>query len=142
MMDFGVLWCQHRMNAAAALASCAAGPPQLLDLDGLTALLAPLPPTHLARLLLQLALVTQSIPEVVEALGLPLAALFLPRLGGLLLSLPSSSQPRAATGRIAGGGEGTMRVLDICCFARFPAQQGYLVDAVAAVVQPTSAPHV
>lgn len=142
MLDFGVLWCQHRMNAAAALASWAAGLPQLVDLDGLTALLAPLPTTHLARLLLQLALVTQSIPEVVEALGLPPAALFLPCLGGLLLSLPNSSQPRAATGRVAGGGEETKRVLDMCCFARFPAQQGYLVDAVAAVVQPTSAPHI
>ncbi|GAB4821941.1 hypothetical protein N2152v2_008987 [Parachlorella kessleri] len=86
--DYGVLWCSHRRDAAAALA----GPgSHILDLDGLEQLLCPLPPIRLAQLLLQLALVTQSIPELVSALSLQPSTVFLDQLGGLPLTLPAAS---------------------------------------------------
>ena len=110
--DFGgVLWCKHRRDAASALAGGSADSssggggsggggrsdssiggapaPAVLDLDRLEAALRPLPSTQLAQLLLQLALLAQCIPDMVEGLGLPAARGFwLPELQGLPLSGP------------------------------------------------------
>jgi hypothetical protein len=95
--DRGVLWCEHCRAAAQALSGGRGGQEvAVVDLNVLRALLATLSTTHLAQLLLQLALLTQRIPEVLQALELDPSRVFLTSLAGLPLAVPGRERAAAA----------------------------------------------
>ncbi|PSC67596.1 hypothetical protein C2E20_8752 isoform B [Micractinium conductrix] len=93
--DLRTLWCVHRCDAMLGLLSDPAL--HVLDCDALGALLAPLGARQLAQLLLTVALLGGTLPDVVLSLQLPAAqqaALFVRRLGHVAVPVPGPAELR------------------------------------------------